>query len=130
MGTRRNRSDRAQRPDASFKDFVLEQLDGLGGVRAQSMFGGWGLYRGEVFFGIVWHGRLFLRTDAKSRPRYEALGMRPFRPNPRQSLQRYYEVPTDVLDPPELARWAREAVRGRGGPGSKTGNEGGSAASE
>ena len=33
--------------------FVLEQLSGLGRVRAKRMFGGLGLYLDETFFGLV-----------------------------------------------------------------------------
>jgi len=103
---------RRSRPDPSLKDFVLEQLETLGETRAQRMFGGWGLYCDEVFFAIVWGGRVYFKTDAASRPRYEALGSKPFRPNPDQTLQRYYEVPVDVLDDAgELERWAADAVR-------------------
>jgi DNA transformation protein len=37
--------------------------------------------------------------------------MGPFRPNERQTLKSYYEVPPDVLDEPEtLLSWAREAI--------------------
>jgi len=34
--------------DDSFKDFVLDQLGGLPGLRARRMFGGTGLYAGDV----------------------------------------------------------------------------------
>jgi TfoX/Sxy family transcriptional regulator of competence genes len=37
----------------SFKDFVLGQLQELDDVEARRMFGGYGLYRGETFFGIL-----------------------------------------------------------------------------
>jgi TfoX/Sxy family transcriptional regulator of competence genes len=38
-------------------------------------------------------------------------GMQPFRPNPRQTLKSYYEVPVDVLeDHEQLTVWARQAV--------------------
>ena len=112
MAARRDPGPRRARRDASFKDFVLEQLEGLGETRALAMFGGWGLYCDEVFFGIVAGGRLYFRTSEGTRVRYEALGMQPFRPNPRQRLRAYYEVPADVLDDPaELERWAQDAVR-------------------
>jgi DNA transformation protein len=98
--------------DSNFKNFVLEQLEELEGLRAQPMFGGFGLYRGEDFFGIVHGGRLYFRTSAASRGTYIALGMRPFRPNRDQTLQRYYEVPVDVLeDAAELQRWATIASK-------------------
>ncbi len=87
-------------------------MEGLGELRALAMFGGWGLYCGELFFGIVSGGRLYFKTNTATRGRYEALGMRPFRPNPRQTLQCYYEVPADVFDDAtELERWARDALR-------------------
>jgi len=97
--------------DDSFKDYVLDQLTMLGAVRARAMFGGHGLYRGLEFFGIVHQGRLYFRTDARTRPGYIARSMSPFQPNPRQTLASYYEVPADVLDDVEiLANWARAAL--------------------
>ena len=35
---------------SSFKDFILDQLAELDGVRACRMFGSYGLYCGEVLF--------------------------------------------------------------------------------
>lgn len=76
------------------------------------MFGGHGLYGGEVFFGIILRGRLYFRTDEASRASYVERGMKPFRPNVAQSLGSYYEVPLEVLeDPRALERWAEAAVR-------------------
>src|ERR1044071_3374580 len=49
--------------DESFKDFVLDQLQELAGVEARRMFGGFGLYRDEIFFGIVHRVRLYFKTD-------------------------------------------------------------------
>lgn len=96
----------------SFKEFVLDQLDPLGGLRYRAMFGGYGLYQGDVFFGIISRSRLYFKTDARSRSAYLDRGMRAFRPNPKQELQTYYEVPVEVLeDRDELARWASEAIR-------------------
>jgi DNA transformation protein len=95
-----------------FRDHVLDQLSGLGeGVEARAMFGGHGLYAGNAFFGILFKGRFYLRSGPKSRKDFEARGMKPFRPNARQTLKSYYEVPADVLEDREtLARWARRAL--------------------
>jgi DNA transformation protein len=101
----------------SFKDFVIDQLDGLEGVTCRAMFGGHGLYCGTSFFGIVYKERLFFRTTEATRLEYERRGMQPFRPNPNQALQRYYEVPAEVLeDRLMLVEWARRAL-GAGGQG-------------
>ena len=52
------------------------------------MFGGTGLYMGQSFFGIVYKGSLYLRTDEASRPAYLAKGSRPFNPRVRAALLR------------------------------------------
>jgi len=76
------------------------------------MFGGYGLYRGEAFFGIIHKGRLYFKTDETSRTAYRERGMKPFRPNARQMLKTYYEVPIDVMeDAEQLAAWAAQASR-------------------
>jgi DNA transformation protein len=96
----------------SFKDFVLDQLQELSDLECRRMFGGYGLYRDEVFFGIIFKGRLYFKTDAKSAEPYLELGMKPFRPNRKQTLKNYYEVPVDIIeDRDRLAVWAKKAVR-------------------
>jgi DNA transformation protein len=97
--------------DDSFRDFVLDQLRPLGDVRCRRMFGAYGLYLGDAFFGIVDRGRLYFKTDDGSRAVYVERGMEPFRPSANQTLKRYYEVPVDVVEDQEaLGAWAREAV--------------------
>ena len=70
----------------------------------------YGLYCGRVFFGIVQKGRLYFKTNATTAPRYRKREMKPFRPNAKQTLNTYYEVPVDVLeDAEELTIWAQQA---------------------
>ena len=96
----------------SFRDFVLDQLGGLPGVSCRAMFGGYGLYRDEVFFGIVHKSRLYFKTDEANRTAYRERGMKPFRPNRTQTLKTYYEVPVDVMeDAAQLVAWAARASR-------------------
>ncbi len=87
-------------------------LASLGEITSRAMFGGHGLYWHDVIFGIVFDHRLYLKIDDQSRGDYLARGMGPFRPNERQTLKSYYEVPPDVLmDERELISWAKEAMR-------------------
>jgi DNA transformation protein and related proteins len=74
--------------DASFKEFVLEQLDGAKGLKTRAMFGGTGLYIGQSFFAIVHKGSLYFRTDEASRPAYVKAGSRSFNPKGRAALLR------------------------------------------
>ncbi len=97
--------------DESFNQFVREQLAGLPGIEFRRMFGGHGLYRGEVFFGIAFRGRLYFKTDDRTRPAYEAAGMGMFQPSAKQCLSAYFEVPAAVLENAELlCEWAGRAV--------------------
>jgi DNA transformation protein len=97
--------------DASFRDFVLDQLAGLDGLACRAMFGGHGLYLDGEFFGMIWKGRLWFRTDAKSRGEYRALGSLPIPFGGDPSGNSYWSVPEDVLEEgPRLEAWARTAA--------------------
>ena len=104
----------------AFRTFVLDQLDALREVTARSMFGGVGLYCGDVFFGIVARDTLYLKVSDDTRAGYEALGMKPFHPYPgRRPSRRYYAVPVEVLESSvELVKWARKAVAAASTPRS------------
>ena len=94
-----------------YLDYVLEQLGELGPVTSRAMFGGHGLYLGDQFFAVVYGDRLYFRTDDAGRAAYEERGTEPFRPNERQTLKSYWEVPGDVIEDPDAAvEWARDAV--------------------
>ncbi|CAA9586172.1 MAG: hypothetical protein AVDCRST_MAG88-3971 [uncultured Thermomicrobiales bacterium] len=94
-----------------FAAIVLDRLLPLGEVGARAMFGCRGLYCDGTFFGIVQGERLYLKTDPATRPAYERRGMGPFRPNARQTIASFYEVPADVLTrDDELLAWAHAAV--------------------
>ena len=114
--------------DEGFVEFVRDQLRGLEGeLDFRRMFGGHGLYRDGVFFAILMDGRMYLKTSDATRGQFVSRGMGPFRPNKRQTLEAYYEVPAEVLESPgELAEWALRACapgedpprrRGRSGKG-------------
>ena len=102
-----------------FEQLILDGLSGLGEVTSRHLFGGHGLYFGETIFGILYGGRLYLKVDERSMGDYLARGMGPFRPNGRQTLKSYYEVPPEVLaDPDSLLSCAGEAIRAGQSPQS------------
>jgi len=96
-----------------FRRYVLDQLHGLGKVMARPMFGGVGLYNGDLFFALIDKGTLYFKVNDATRPRYVALGMKPFCPypnDPSREMGGYFEVPADILeDPEELVTWAKQA---------------------
>ncbi len=93
--------------------WVLEQLSGAEGISSRRMFGGFGLYCKDVFFGIISGDTLYFKVSDAGRAEYAARGMAPFRPyrdRPLVSMS-YFEVPSDVLeDADECVRWAMRAV--------------------
>lgn len=96
-----------------YLDYLLGQLQGLGGVEARRMFGGLGLYSRGTFFGSLYKERLYFKTDDSTRPEYEARGSEGFRPraNLKNVKMTYYTVPAEVLeDESELVGWAQKAV--------------------
>ena len=89
---------------------MLDQLSDLPSLTHRSMFGGYGLYCGSVFFGIVRKGRLYFKTNETTARRYRERKMKPYRPSAKQILHSYYEVPVEVLeDAGELTLWAQQA---------------------
>ena len=91
---------------------TLDRLAALGDITSRPLFGGHGFYWRGVIFAIAHEERLYLKVDERSRPAFEARGMEPFRPNDRQTLKSYYEVPPEVFDDAEaLLSWAGEAIR-------------------
>ncbi len=95
-----------------FVAHVVELLAPLGGVRARAMFGGWGVYRDDLMFGLIAEDTLYFRTDAASRERYEARGAGPFQPfADKPTVLPYHEAPAELFDDPELlVDWARAAL--------------------
>lgn len=77
-----------------------------------SMFGGYGLYYGGQFSWILHKGRLYFGTDDRTRSIYSKHGMKPFRPNRKQTPKNYCEVPVEIIeDQEQLTEWAMQAAR-------------------
>jgi DNA transformation protein len=96
-----------------FRAFVLEQLARTTlALRARTMFGGVGLYSGDLFFALMDDDVLYFKVDDANRTHFEERGMEPFRPGGEGGeVMQYYEVPADVLEDVEvLGPWAAEAV--------------------
>ncbi len=74
------------------------------------MFSGVGLYCGDLFFGLMHAGMLYLKVDDQTRPRYTRRRLKPFAPGGTRSRS-YYPVPASILeDADTLCVWAREAL--------------------
>src|SRR5689334_13555675 len=78
----------------TFRTFILEQLGrSVQGIRGRSMFGGVGIYAGDIFFALITDDTVYFKTDESNRPEFEARGMGPFRPyGDDGEVMHYYRV--------------------------------------
>jgi DNA transformation protein len=99
---------------ASDAESVAELFRSLGPVRRRRMFGGCGVYAGEIMFALEAGGVFFLKSDESTRAAFEAEGCGPFSYQTRQGRRTatsYWRIPDRLLDDPdELAAWARRAI--------------------
>jgi len=96
----------------SYLAFVLEQLAGVRALVTKRMFGGVGIYSGDVFFAVIDNDTIFFKVDDELATRYRKAGMPPFAPMPdKPPMKSYYQVPPDVLeDADEMVTWAKESI--------------------
>ena len=111
--------------------YIVDQLQDWAPVTARRLFGGWGIYRGPVMFGLIARDTIYFRVDEVNKPDYQAAatapflhtarkragakatGARPFTytmPTGKTVEMAYYEVPADILEDVETLRdWATKA---------------------
>ena len=93
---------------------IREIFHGLGTVHIRRMFGGQGIYRGELMFALEADGELYLKVDDETVAHFRDLGSRPFSfptHNGRTSITSYWLMPESAFDDPdEAAQLSRMAV--------------------
>lgn len=99
-------------------DAIREVFRTTGPVRIRRMFGGQGVYQGELMFALEADGELYLKADRETEDTFRVLGSRPFvyeGRDGRRVTMSYWLMPESALDDPEeaaqLARIALEAAR-------------------
>ena len=97
------------------KPYRPDLFEFFGPVHIRRMFGGQGLFAGEVMIGIVSADDcVFLKTDEASRVAYVAEGAKPYLFKSKRArgaiATTYFEVPDRLYDEPEaFADWVRQA---------------------
>ena len=94
--------------------FVQDLLADFAPLRIKRMFGGAGIYSGDLFFAILVEDTLYLKVDDGNRAAYQERGIQPFLyegKDGRRATMGYYPVPPELLDDPDaLAPWARQTI--------------------
>jgi DNA transformation protein and related proteins len=95
----------------SMQAHVEDALERLPELTLRRMFGGAGVYSEDTMFGIVYGGRVYLKTSPTTVSSFTERGSAPFRTRTGSTLKSYYEVPAEVLDDEgELLAWSRRAL--------------------
>ncbi len=92
---------------------IRDLFGALGPVRTRRMFGGQGIYAGELMFALEVGGELYLKVDDSTLAPFQAAGSRPFTYEKagRTAQMSYWRLPDRALDDPdEAARWGRLAL--------------------
>jgi DNA transformation protein and related proteins len=100
--------------DDEFAAYCAELLAVAGPVKRRRMFGGHGLYVDGLFVAIIAFGRLYLKADATTTPRFEAAGGERFvyGASGKTAALNYWTVPESAMEsPPEMRPWVRLAMQ-------------------
>lgn len=107
---------------SELRDHVVDLLSSFGEITTRSMFGGCGIYRDGIIYGIIVESDLYLKGDGETEGFYRSEGSVPFTydHNGKQVAMSYWRVPAELLDRSEaLAPWAvaawGAALRGKAG---------------
>jgi len=92
------------------RDFLEELFEPVGRVVFRRMFGGLGIFRDGLMFGLVTVDTLYLKADPESSALFEAEGCEPFGYDTkagRRTITSYWRLPERLLDEPDEFRlWA------------------------
>ena len=94
--------------DKGFAEYVVGDLFGyLDDVSARAMFGGYGIYRGGVMFGLIAEGELYFKVSEGETKKYESFSSKPFhysRKDKGAITMSYWCIPEEVQEDTRLFR--------------------------
>lgn len=87
---------------SDFNDYVVKDLlADVEGIFSRAMFGGYGLYKDGIIFGIIADDELYLKVDKTNKQRFESFGSHPFEYDGKKHKKiamSYWVVPEDILE--------------------------------
>jgi len=93
----------------TFVTYLLDMLQEFGSVSAKAMFGGYGIYRGEIIFAIVVDSTLYIKADDRNRALFEEKGLTRFSymKTDKECFMSYYMAPEEAIEnKDELCYWS------------------------
>ena len=99
---------------SAFVEYLLELLAPFKKVRARKMFGGYGIFKEDLMFGLVADEVLYLKVDQETISDYDAQGLGPFvyEKKGKKMAMSYYQAPEEAMDSSsDLCEWAEKAYQ-------------------
>lgn len=91
----------------SYMQYINDQLSAFGSVEMKKMFGGIGIFKDGIMFGMLANDLLRFKVDATNQADYESYGMKAFYNEKKGKGMPYWEVPLNVIEDHELlSQWA------------------------
>lgn len=100
---------------SGYANYILDLLLPQGNIKVRKMFGGFGIYKNNIFFALIANNILYFKVDSANQSDYESFGSKPFsyanKNNKIISLS-YWEVPIDILENRDrLEEWVDNAIQ-------------------
>lgn len=90
---------------------VEDKLSAVVPIRTKAMFGGVGIYSGDLFFALIAEDKLYFKVSELNQADFEGAGMEPFFPYDSPTPMGYWELPPGIIDEPkELKVWVDKAI--------------------
>ena len=109
---------------SEFADHLKDVFRLFGPIEVRRMFGGYGIYRDGIMFGLISDDALYLKADAENAAHFRKHGLSQFEYRRRGKITKmsYYRAPDAAMDDSaEAARWAHRsfeaALRGNAAKG-------------
>ena len=82
-----------------YRTFIQDQLEGFGPVTVRAMFGGAGVFRDGIMFGLIADETLYFKIDDTTKGDFEAEGSEPFvyTKAGKATAMSYWRVPETAL---------------------------------
>lgn len=101
---------------SSYVEYLVNDVfANIDGFSAKKMFGGYGLYKEGIMFGLIAGTDVYFKVDELNKPTYVQQGSKPFiyaKGNHKSVTMSYWLVPSDIIENTDtLHEWIKEAVQ-------------------
>jgi DNA transformation protein and related proteins len=96
----------------SYFQFIQEKFQPFPGISFKKMFGGMGLYKNGIVFGMIIQGELYFKADEKNQEEFKSRDSHPFTYQSRgkEVTLPYWLLPEEILENGgELEEWIEKS---------------------